>query len=460
MAGSNLHLHLLLSLQSLKTTDQSPRNFNLTTLKSTAYRTHTLFPHATDPTAQVFRTDYLVVLAEKFSSNQNHHIVLPVFALEASLYSLHSASIGLLYISKIDTTGLAPLPAPSGLLTIAFINYFLLHPQKSCQNLRIHIFARAAREGQYLFPGSAENVLGGSGDGAPQNFENHKFGKRILDDQQLIKWWHKILSKILIQFNQSNQKHLLGFYILPGFDQDESRDILPIPPNLKSLWNYGHPYHSIPSIFSSGHPSDPISDLIPAFADDPKARFLHSLANSSTNPAGEPGDWDDAINERSTVALEADRARERSRMNHVSVNEFWERMGGRQECCDGRVSAFFVLFTPSTNPQNSNSGENQKSNHQINGLNSRNLSSGLSDEPRMRLIGVPRNVWVSLWSKIHNQDYSKSDAAAKGYCQWIEDLQACFNSIISGLKSNPTPTDADTFTALHQKETFCFHSSI
>ncbi|KNZ64371.1 hypothetical protein VP01_1037g7 [Puccinia sorghi] len=474
----SLHQSLYNALQSVPTDKANPRTFELLTLSTKPFRTYTLFPHALDPTVSIMRTDYLIMLAEKFrdyrpNSTPPSDLTVPVFALEASLYTISTTSAQLLYVSKIDTTGLAPTPAPAGRLTIAFLSHFLEYPPKSTHSLRIHIFARAAREGQYLFPASAENRPNGTGDGAkfaPKNSLaapqdpatsplNSKLpaGKRILDDQQLVKWWHRILSQLVTELPQVSEfkKSLELFYILPGFDYQESLQVLPVSSEFKSLWNYGHPYHKIPPPFAPAQENSTnldvdrqrgwlLSELIPAFNDDPKARFLHSIGNCSTNPSGEPGDWDDAITERSPASLESDRNRERTKINQVSPEEFWDRMGGRQECCDGRLSAFFVVcssisyFTSTSFNSRSKNPPSHLSSVQEDlqitssscSISAKPTSHTDSNKVQKHLVGVPRNVWVSLWSKIHNKDYSSLEASAAGYSVWIEDVRSSINSAI------------------------------
>ncbi|EGG01985.1 uncharacterized protein MELLADRAFT_117668 [Melampsora larici-populina 98AG31] len=366
-----LHQSLLNSLSTLKTKTDSPRTFFLTTLKSKPFHTHTLFPHATNPNQSISRTDYLIVLAERF---QNYHtnlidknlITVPIFALEASLYLIPTTSVGILYISKLDSTGLSPFPTPAKLLT--------------------------------------------------------ERGKRILDDQQLIKWWKTVLSKPSSSIGPTHR-----FYILPGFDREESLAILP---KLDQNWIYGHPYHVIGSPLKVSTQTDfLLSDLIPALCDDPKARFLQSLSRSSSNPAGEIGDWDDSLNERSSSGLESDRIRERKFLNMTSVDEFWERMGGRQECCDGRVSAFFVI-SGSTSIGNGTGGSNGNHDEDNGSIDSSAASKNQGDSKSSGSNGhvsssVTRNLWVMLWSKFHNCDYSRLESAGTGYSAWIEAIQAC-----------------------------------
>ncbi|EFP89160.2 uncharacterized protein PGTG_15001 [Puccinia graminis f. sp. tritici CRL 75-36-700-3] len=492
----SLHQSLKQALQSVPTDKVNPRDFELTSLSTKPFRTHTLFPHAPDPTVSIMRTDYLIVLAEKFedyrpdtSAWPRPKVTVPVFALEASLYTIPTTSVQLLYISKIDTTGLAPDPAPAAHLTIAFLNHFLQHLPRSIHSLRIHIFARAAREGQYLFPASAENRPNGTGDGARFATKNSSTldpgvvptskrppaGKRILDDQQLVKWWHKILSRLAIGYHQvaKAKNPLECFYILPGFDQQESLEVLPLSSELKALWNYGHPYNKIGSPFAptnqhsqetANHQGSDkarvpiLSELIPAFNDDPKARFLHSIGNCSTNPSGEPGDWDDAIVERSSSSLESDRNRERTKINQVTADEFWDRMGGRQECCDGRLSAFFVLSLTRSNPNHTyaaaaassssssallaqSSTKNPTSHIATRHEDPQSVSSSgasgttkpthltESDTTLHKMVPVHRNVWVSLWSYIHNKDYSTLENLTNAYSGWIGNIRCAINSV-------------------------------
>lgn len=418
-SSTSVHHSLLQSLQKLNT--PSDRHFTLTTLRSKPFRTHALYPHASDPNQPIHRSDYLILLAERFhhylSSDQPPpSISVPVFALEASIYTIPSTATAILYISKLDSTGLSPFAAPATALTEAFISHFFAHPPRSIEHLRVHIFARAAREGQYLFPGSASNVSNGNGDGSPLKSTSTKTinsnalpprGKRVLDDQQLIKWWKTVLSKPLAVAHR--------FYILPGFDQEESLAIL--NDHLPG-WRYGHPYHVIssPLKLPVGMPLT-LADLIPALSDDPKARFLQSLSQSVAAPAGEAGDWDDSIYERAPAGIEADRVRERRCLNVTSVDEFWERMGGRQECCDGRVSAFFVLAGPTCGTGGSEetgsvSSLGAESTHHKLALVSSSLASNHSSST------VSRNVWVKLWSKVHTRSPASLSSSPSAFKDW------------------------------------------
>ncbi|KAI7965308.1 hypothetical protein MJO29_003406, partial [Puccinia striiformis f. sp. tritici] len=203
----------------------------------------------------------------------------------------------LLYILKIDTTGLAPLPAPSGRLTIMFLSYLPQHMPKLIPSLRIHIFACAARAGR------------------------------------------KVVS---------------------------------------SNWAQ----------------SFPLSELIPAFNNDPKARFLHLIGNCSTNPSVEPeSDWNC----------------ERIKINNVSSDELWDRMGGRQECCDGHTKTIAELISTTAPCQ-----------EDVQSLSSTNdsgpLPTGLtdSDEVQKRLI--------------HSKDYSKLENLTKD--GWIANVKSSINSAI------------------------------
>lgn len=426
-SSGTLHGALLSALQDART-PQGPRTFSLTTLRSQPYRSYTLFPQATDQTKRVYKEDIQVLLAEQLPTAKSTEAgadaaaaptTVPVYGLEASLYTVRETSTCLLYISKVDTTGLHPSQSPARLLTTAFLTYHLAHPPRSAARLRVHTFARAAREGQYLFPGSVDNVAGGPGEGAKGQGK-----KRLLDDKQLIRWWKNVLTDALRHTASPSSSSALrpskatpvpeallrAFYLLPGFDYAESLPLVPPSGPTFPFWVYGHPYSSLPSPLSDPltppsptSASAPLSDLIPAFSDDPKARFLSSLASSNLSSSGEVNDWDDytsstleALTSASILVkrkeeMEATRGREKARIDRVGVEEFWERMGARQECSDGRVSAFFVVAREAEGSKGSAS-EVSAAPHHI----------SMHAEPG----SVPRNVWTNLWSQVRSSPFS------------------------------------------------------
>ncbi|GAA5983727.1 hypothetical protein JCM11641_001731 [Rhodosporidiobolus odoratus] len=365
---------------------------------------------------------------------------IPIIALEATLYTIPSSSTALLYISKVDTTGLAPIlsassPArtPTRALVSAFISYHLLHPPHTCSRVRVHIFAKS--QGQYLFPGSVDNAT-----------------KRVLDDKGLNRWWkgtseravkqvEKAKAAVLSTAEAAQDNDLRLFYLVPGLSYLESLPYVPLTPaalSPKTPWSYSHPYSALSSPMHAPAPpsSCPLTDHIPAFPDDPKSRFLHSLTSSTVSPSGTSGDWDDVFLSLSSntfttgqapgarrAAVEADLEKERKRLIDGvpgGVEEWWERMAFRQECCSGQLVGFFTLAagepdpapysaspaTPSilpaavpTSPSKSDSSRSASS-------SAHTQSSHHSIRPKPHPLAVPQTKYTKLWSTFHNQDYS------------------------------------------------------
>jgi len=113
----SLHQSLYNALQSVPTEKANPRTFELLTLSTKPFRTYTLFPHALDPTVSIMRTDYLIMLAEKFgdyrpSSTPPSHLTVPVFfARGLSLHHLnHLCATSLRLQNRYDWA--CPCPCP------------------------------------------------------------------------------------------------------------------------------------------------------------------------------------------------------------------------------------------------------------------------------------------------------------------------------------------------------------
>lgn len=356
----------------------SPRTFDLYVLRSKAHRSHALFPWATDKTMNKVHAHEVLVTASEAG--------VPVYGLEAGVYTVASSKVALVYVSKVDTTGLLDAkghPSPAATLTTAFIAHALAHPPHGCTSVRIHIFARA--QDQYLFPGSISNA-----------------GKRRLTDKELCRWWKRILTDAATSLPSPQL-----FYLLPGFSYAESLPYVP-PTPADSSWTYGHPYGRLrPTMAGTVEPYT-LNDLIPAFPDDPKARFLASLTSTPIPPTGEEGDYDDvharaASNLTATTELTASLALERKRLVAVEggADEFWERIGYRQECMDGHLTAFFVVAIayPPASP---------------------------IKEPKLAVL--ERASYIHLWSRFHNVEYGEVEMAKKAYETWRGDIEAaCAN---------------------------------
>ncbi|KAK4703643.1 hypothetical protein P7C70_g2576, partial [Phenoliferia sp. Uapishka_3] len=360
-------------------------DFGVQVVRSQPRRSHALFPHASNLKTKIWQEEVLVLLKERSPDVEPSVVRVPIVALEASIYTIPSTSTSLIYISKVDTSGLATSsPSPTRTFISAFVHYTLAHPPHGTRRVRLHIFARA--QGQYLFPGSVENP-----------------SKRVLDDKGLIKWWKTCLSLGSARVTPIPDAPVQLFYLIPGLTHAESLPYVPDQPG--SSWTYGHPHSTVPSpLHLSSAPPAPITDFIPNFPDDPKARFITSLTSSAVASAGAPDDYDELVQAlsvrtlntgtSSTSALEAlnqERARERSRFIdgcEGGIEEWWERMAFRQECCSGTLVAFFVVVRDL--PEDASAPDI------------------LNHAPKAELAAIGHSFFTKLWSQFHNVDYTKS----------------------------------------------------
>ena len=359
------------------------------------------------------------------AASQTREALVPIAALEASLYFIPSTSCALLYISKVDTTGLSSSPiSPTRTLVSAFVAHHLAHPPHGAVRLRAHVFARA--QSQYLFPGSADNSA----------------TKRVLDDKQLLRWWKATLERASTMAQGSDvgggdegkARDIRKWYLVPGLAHLES---LPYVPSTAPGWTYGHPYASLTSPL---HPASdppaahPLPDHVPAFADDPKSRFLHSLTSSPVAASGTAGDYDDAFAALGSATFSAgatplqkvqelERQVERERARLVQgvpggVDEWWERMAFRQECCAGQLVGFFVVAVgePAAAPSfsSSSSGTAAASPSASVAAPPSPIRSSTSSSSRTHAPHPPKRHPLALrpaqytkhWSTLHNFDYA------------------------------------------------------
>ncbi|GAA5884158.1 hypothetical protein JCM6882_002159 [Rhodosporidiobolus microsporus] len=378
------------------------------------------------------------------ASEEQHPI--PLVALEATLYTVPSTCTTLLYISKVDTTGLsASSPPPTRALVSAFIAYHLLHPPHGSTRVRIHIFARA--QGQYLFPGSVDNEK-----------------KRVLDDKGLCRWWKGTVERGVKRVEEERKMataaalndaatptptndDLRLFYLIPGLSYLESIPYVPLPapslgPSLPlTPWSYSHPYFSLSSpLHSASIPPSalPLPDLIPAFPDDPKSRFLHSLTSSAVSSSGTEGDYDDVFLALSSMtfttgqplgarkaAVEAEVERERKRLTDGvpgGVEEWWERMAFRQECCSGQLVGFFVVAAGEPSPPTSSPSS---SSAPALAPPPSPTKPHAAPRPAPHALALRPPLYTKLWSTFHNQPYDLPSLPllAAGLGKWRGDLE-------------------------------------
>ncbi|KAI1411944.1 histone acetylation protein-domain-containing protein [Hypoxylon sp. FL1857] len=246
-----------------------------------------------------------------------------VLALEIYIYTTSFSTI--IFVSKADSTGYLNLldlpkgsPSPIREVTACFLAFLVANRRRPTKQLVVNLFARS--QSQYLFPGSVKNN-----------------GKHILDDRGLVKWWCKVLNSLLEGDEYSDVRRpwdaIHGYLIVPGLDNYETRAFLPRTGTAAANWTMGHPLEKISPYTKSpttyGHKIHPRS-LIPTYPDDPKARFIEELEESTPEKAKLLSGW------RSPKTLD----------------QFWEMMSFRQECSSGRLTGFiWVVFEPPTTPK-------------------------------------------------------------------------------------------------------------
>ncbi|KAI0357404.1 hypothetical protein OH77DRAFT_1399207 [Trametes cingulata] len=349
------------------------RTFHLHVLVSSPRKHNGLFPYA-HPRPRTYLQDVFILLSEQTSPDSPRVLVT---AIEASVYNIPSTSCGVLYISKVDSSGHATAPSPTAALVRAFLTYYADPVTRpiAVRHLWIQLFARA--QGQYLFPNSAEYP-----------------GKRPLSDVKLCAWWKRIFSEVAADV----EKRLEGsgkvrlYYILPGYAELEathslghalSRALPADSPAGAVDWVYGHPYSQTEIPLPCPKPQDAqepphLGHFIPWFDDDPKSRFIDEIAHTTNSegvrspkrkrpraltgsgPHGEKR----AVKERDEDD-EKDKDKEERRhaegeLAEVSPDEFWERMSFRQECVAGAVTGFFTMGISTPAPVEASGHEKEK----------------------------------------------------------------------------------------------------
>ncbi|KAK9780436.1 putative Histone acetylation protein-domain-containing protein [Seiridium cardinale] len=248
-----------------------------------------------------------------------------VLALALEIYIYTTAHLSIIFVSKADSTGYLELlklpkgtPSPIREVTTTFISYLVANRRRRGIQFVVNLFARS--QSQYLFPGSVKNS-----------------GKHILDDRGLVKWWCRVLNPLLQDGGADKKKwdKIHGYLIIPGLDDYETRAFLPRTAAASKQWTLGHPLERI-----SPYISDPVTYgsniparcIIPTYPDDPKARFVQELEESTSEKAKLVGGW----------------------KSPRTLDQFWEMMSFRQECSSGRLTGFiWLVFDPPTSTQRS-----------------------------------------------------------------------------------------------------------
>ncbi|KAI0392845.1 hypothetical protein F5Y17DRAFT_434907 [Xylariaceae sp. FL0594] len=240
-----------------------------------------------------------------------------VIFLGLEIYIYTTTYTTTIFVSKADSTGYLYLqPSPRGHspikdITLAFIRFLIDHRRRASKQLVVNLFARA--QSQYLFPGSVKNPK-----------------KHILDDRGLIKWWCNVVNPLVGSGSPdsiTSKVDFLGYLIIPGLDSYETRAFVPRSPGSGSQvsWTVGDPLkHISPYANDQATFGDvPLRCLIPTYPDDPKARFVDDLEESTPEKAKLVSGW----------------------KTPKTLAHFWEMMAFRQECSSGRMTGFVWLVS-------------------------------------------------------------------------------------------------------------------
>ena len=435
----NLRDSLLDALKSLPGT----RELHIHTLTSAPSRTHELFPYAS-PRPRVWQQHIIVLASEQPSVAQPRVFVT---AVEAYFYVIPSTRSGILYVSKVDSTGQGKKPSPTSTIVKRLIQFYVnpdTRPNLAgaggvSEYVWVHVFARA--QSQYLFPNSAD-------------FE----GKKPLSDVKLCAWWKAVLASVaeelLKRTGRKEGERIKLWHVLPGLNELEAFQTLGSPstnlnPSSSSdppsvTWTYGHPStqkpddaNSIPLPCPAGGKGGTsggglnLGRLIPSFEDDPKARFMDEIAHTTSS---------DVI--RSPVRKKAKKAanedihevegKDGSRageLEKVTPEEYWERMSFRQECVAGIVTGFFAMGY--ANPS-SGVGESD--------------SPTFAPQPGQVSSNITKRVMNSLMTGI---EFSTVDRAVRG----TEMLEGAIKGMCEGISVGVGGVDSPRLRQEHGRKT-------
>ncbi|RYP74270.1 hypothetical protein DL771_003091 [Monosporascus sp. 5C6A] len=286
-----------------------------------AFETGSREPRPTKPLKTYCEKHFLALSIDAGKKEPGTDGRVLVLGLEVYIYTTSFSTT--IFVSKADSTGYLNLlnlpkgtPSPIREVTAAFISFLITTRRRPTKQLVVNLFARS--QSQYLFPGSVKNG-----------------GKHILDDRGLVKWWCRVLNSVLEGGNDTFDRarkgwnRIHGYLIVPGLDDREMRFFLPRSNATATNWTLGHPLERVSPYlvdpFTYGHDIPPRC-LIPTYPDDPKARFVEELEESTPVRVKLSSGW----------------------RTPKTLDQFWEMMAFRQECSSGRLTGFiWVVFDPS-----------------------------------------------------------------------------------------------------------------
>lgn len=419
------------ALLSALATLPGTREFHVHVLVSSPRKHTGLFPYA-HPRPRVYLQEVLVLLSEQAGPDAPRQLVS---AVEVSAYNVPTTSCGILYVSKVDSTGQGMFPSPTSTLVKALLSYYADPATRPIRvdTLWIQLFARA--QNQYLFPNSADHP-----------------GKKPLSDVKLCAWWRRVLGEVAAGLKSKERDATIrAYYLLPGYSELEAINSLhvasPADPAASPIqWTYGHPYsHSdIPLPCPKAQGSHNLGHYIPSFEDDPKSRFMDEIAHTTEGDAIRSPERKRSrtlsrteSKEKALLAPEETPKAAKEHKEHkehkpdgelakCSTDEFWERMSFRQECVAGAVTGFFTIGIAS--PASDTSSAHA-------------APSPLAPQPGQVSPGLLRRVVATL---LNGVEFSTAQRAAKS----TETLEASIKGLCENIASTTATEAARSPTSL------------
>jgi regulator of Ty1 transposition protein 109 len=416
------------------------------------------------------------VHAESSSTGAAGKMVL-TSAISAHLYAFPSSSSSVLYISKVDSSALGPPLSSTRKVVSSFIAYHLDPSTRPTPTVRVQLFARS--QGQYLFPNSAK-------------------AKKGLGGLRLCGWWksvyeeavREVLGKMVTVINskaigagedkngggsrsasEARTGNIELSYLLPSYSAGEAAGMLglprqSLPPGI--AWSYAAPFET-PIVCASAFALDTapsLATLIPSLPDDPKTRFLAELVGRKPHrlppdKAGTAGTSESKESDKSrappipqkrtyiTWRMEKDAAEDEAErklahavLSRTSKEEFWERMGFRQECASGDVTGFFTAQVSPVPPFTSRSET-----HMV-----------TASDPTGSKNSLPHTIVDRLLTALLNTDFADLELAIEGSAAWTSSAKeivsdeigkegwgSCVGTVVAkeGVKAQARSTGAD-----------------
>jgi regulator of Ty1 transposition protein 109 len=367
---------------------------------------------ATDPAAALSNGTAANATA---SSSSNPPAPVPARVLAAAiscnLYTLPSppdAPSSILYISKVDSSGYAPPTPITRVLASGLLSYFLspeTRPGGAAGSVTATLFARS--QGQYLFPNSVE---GG--------------GKRVLGGLGLCQWWKSVYEDAA-RLTPGVGVELA--YLLPSYSAAEAKGILGPPRRPPpSEWAYAPPFRA--PLFKA---AKSLATLIPSLPDDPKTRFLEELVSAAldstpvTHKEGEKKDKDKKSRKDAEAAEdEAERRRAHAALARLPADEFWERMGFRQECASGDVTGFFSARVGPVTGEVGAGAEGTEEKERSAEPTSEEGEARARYEPPRSAHAVSKPLVERILTSMLNTDFGTRVLAYAGTNQWLASTRA------------------------------------